>query len=145
MAYSVWRREMDCVATPLLAMQNEVRAGNEDIAVAAQFTMSCGTCQTVDVSAPARHGPHLVGLIGAKAGANPNFGNYPEALKQAGDGGLVWSEATLDAWLTNPAKLVPGTNTPRRRRHEGKRKLVTAFLNFYVGTIGHSIWPKPYT
>jgi cytochrome c len=39
------------------------------------------------------------------AGSLPGY-SYSAALKSST---LVWDEATLDRWLTNPAALVPGT------------------------------------
>ena len=51
-------------------------------------------------------GPALHGVIGAKAGTNARFA-YSDAIRQTS---LVWDEETLDVWLTNPKKLVPGTS-----------------------------------
>jgi cytochrome c len=57
--------------------------------------------------APGRHltGPSLAGVWGRKAGAAPGYGRYSEALARAD---LVWTGQNLDAWLRNPAALVPG-------------------------------------
>jgi cytochrome c2 len=50
-------------------------------------------------------GPSLKGVVGRKAGSLPGFA-YSAAL--AGSG-ILWSEASLNAFLSDPAKLVPGT------------------------------------
>jgi cytochrome c len=50
-------------------------------------------------------GPSLVGVYGRKAASLPGY-DYSAALKASG---LVWNAANLDAWLTDPSKLVPGT------------------------------------
>lgn len=49
-------------------------------------------------------GPPLQGLIGRKAGSDPNF-RYSPAMKRSK---LMWSEATLDAYLTDPQASIPG-------------------------------------
>jgi cytochrome c len=51
-----------------------------------------------------REGPRLRGVYGRPSGAVAGFG-YSEALKKAH---LVWNDSTLDQWLADPDKLVPG-------------------------------------
>ena len=53
-------------------------------------------------------GPSLAGIMGRKAGAEPNY-NYSAAMKQSG---LVWDGKTLDAYLADPQKLLPGNKMP---------------------------------
>lgn len=43
--------------------------------------------------------------MGAKAGTRPDF-RYSDPLKTSG---IVWTDATLDAWLTKPMAMVKGT------------------------------------
>jgi cytochrome c len=50
-------------------------------------------------------GPALVGVVGRKAGSAPGF-TYSAAMKASG---LVWTDKTLDTYLANPKKDVPGT------------------------------------
>lgn len=50
-------------------------------------------------------GPSLAGVVGRKAGSVPGFA-YSDANKNSG---LTWDEKTLDTYLTNPMKMVPGT------------------------------------
>ncbi|MFX7894976.1 cytochrome c family protein, partial [Acinetobacter baumannii] len=54
-----------------------------------------------------RHGfgPQLNGLLGRKAGSLPGYA-YSPAMKASG---LVWTEATLTAFLRDPNAVVPGT------------------------------------
>jgi cytochrome c len=47
----------------------------------------------------------LNGVVGAKAASSAGYA-YSPAIKAAG---LVWSAATLERFLTAPARLVPGT------------------------------------
>lgn len=71
----------------------------------AQAARTCIACHSF---APGRNmtSPSLAGVWGRKAGMADGFARYSEALKQSG---LVWDEQHLDAWLKNPAALVPGT------------------------------------
>ncbi|CFN92390.1 cytochrome c [Bordetella pertussis] len=52
-----------------------------------------------------RVGPRHCGLLGRKAGSVPGFA-YTQAMK---DSGLTWDAATLDRFLADPLKTVPGT------------------------------------
>jgi cytochrome c len=64
----------------------------------------CATCHSVE---PGTNGvgPSLAGVFGKKAGAVAGY-NYSDANKKSG---LTWDEKTLDTYLTNPMKMVPGT------------------------------------
>jgi cytochrome c len=54
-------------------------------------------------------GPHLVGVVGRKAGSLESFaGKYSEAMTAAGAGGLVWDEANLAAYIKDPKGFIPG-------------------------------------
>jgi cytochrome c len=63
----------------------------------------CMSCHSVEAGKNLI-GPSLHGVVGRKAASLPNYA-YSEALKNSG---LTWDEATLDKWLANPAKDVPG-------------------------------------
>ena len=80
----------------LLAAQGDAKRG------AAGFR-ACIACHTVE---PGRHltGPSLGSLFGRKAGSARGFLRYSDALQISG---IVWNEQTLDAWLADPARLVP--------------------------------------
>jgi len=65
----------------------------------------CATCHTVEAGGRNRVGPRLAGLFGRTAGAIGDF-RYSEALKHSG---IVWNEATLDAYLKDSEGFVPGT------------------------------------
>lgn len=53
-----------------------------------------------------RTGPRHCGLLARKAGSVPGF-PYSPAMRASG---LVWDQATLDAFLRNPMGSVPGTS-----------------------------------
>ena len=51
-----------------------------------------------------RLGPSLAGIVGREAGSAEGFG-YSGAMAQSG---VVWDEASLDAFLADPAGFMPG-------------------------------------
>jgi cytochrome c len=65
---------------------------------------ACAACHSVE---PNRHmtGPSLFRIWGRKAGSVRDYHRYSDQIKRSG---LVWNEQTLDAWLRDPQKLVPG-------------------------------------
>lgn len=63
----------------------------------------CFACHALERD---RTGPRHCGLFGRKAGSVPGF-EYSSAMKKSG---IVWNEKTLNLFLANPAKTVPGTS-----------------------------------
>lgn len=70
----------------------------------ARAARACMACHSFT---PGHHmtGPSLARIWDRKAGTVEGFGRYSDALKRAD---IVWNEKSLDAWLKNPAALVPG-------------------------------------
>jgi cytochrome c len=68
------------------------------------FKKNCFICHTTDAGKN-KLGPSLAGIVGRKAGSVPGY-NYSEANKNSG---VTWDDATLDTYLTDPKKFVPGT------------------------------------
>lgn len=64
----------------------------------------CKACHSVE---PGKHGigPSLAGIYGTKAADIPDYQFSPAMQKS----GLTWDDATLDAYLDSPQKIVPGT------------------------------------
>jgi nitrite reductase (NO-forming) len=84
-------------------------------------------CQACHSMSPGKTilGPSLAGIIGRKSGAEPDF-SYSPALKQAA---LTWDAVTLDAYLMDPQKIVPGNRMPfPGLKTDHDRKDVIAFL-----------------
>ena len=75
-----------------------------DVARGAQVARACLACHSLTAG---RHltGPSLFAVVGREAGSAEGFTRYSQALKRSG---LTWDEQQLDAWLKNPAALVPG-------------------------------------
>jgi cytochrome c len=91
------------VAAPAAA---QTPVAGDPVAGQKQFGQ-CRVCHAVAANQPDGLGPNLVGSFGAKAATRrPKF-KYSPALKASG---IVWDEATLDAWITDPYKLVKGTS-----------------------------------
>ena len=65
------------------------------------YEARCTGCHSVDENSV---GPAHRGVFGRKAGTRDGYA-YSNALKASP---IVWNEATLDAWLTEPEKLIPG-------------------------------------
>lgn len=66
-----------------------------------QYMARCVACHSIDVSLA---GPAHRGVFGAKAGSVPGF-DYSPALRKSR---VIWNEKTLDKWLTNPERFIPG-------------------------------------
>ena len=71
-------------------------------------------------------GPTLAAIWQHKAGTVKGFDRYSEAMKHSD---IVWNEATLDKWLTDPERFIPGTSmTFPGLRDSPSRKDVIAYL-----------------
>lgn len=70
-----------------------------------QAFMRCIACHTVEENGPNTLGPNLHGVVGRAAASREGFA-YSPALQNSG---LTWDEETLQRWIANPAKTVPGT------------------------------------
>jgi cytochrome c2 len=53
-------------------------------------------------------GPSLYGVLGRKAGELADF-RYSPAVKRSG---ITWSEQTIDAFVTDPQKMIPANRMP---------------------------------
>ena len=95
-----------------------------DVAAGKLVFRKCQACHSLE---PSKNGlgPSLAGLIGKKASAVANY-NYSPAMKGSN---LTWNVATLDAYLSDPQKVVPGNKMPfPGLKTENERNAVIAFL-----------------
>ncbi|SFA99323.1 cytochrome c [Collimonas sp. OK607] len=65
------------------------------------YQTMCMSCHSIDYNGV---GPAHKGLFGRKAGTHADY-SYSPAVKSSD---IVWTEKTLDKWLSNPEKLIPG-------------------------------------
>jgi len=93
-----------------------------DPARGAQLFRQCMACHSI---APGEHmtGPSLAHVWNRKAASTSDFRRYSAALQRSG---LTWNEATLDAWLAAPEKLVPanGMTFPGVRDAQARQDLI---------------------
>jgi len=68
------------------------------------FKKNCAICHTLEAG-KSKIGPSLAGVVGRKAGSVPGFA-YSTANKNSGD---MWDAQTLDTYLADPRKFMPGT------------------------------------
>jgi cytochrome c len=86
-----------------------------------QIYQSCQDCHSLDEN---EVGPKHRGVVGRVAGTVPGY-NYSAALKNSK---IVWSEATLDQWLTDPQAFVPGSRMAFRLTDAKDRADVIEYL-----------------
>lgn len=89
----------------LLALQTAAHADGDAVAGKKVFSR-CAACHVVDKPVN-RVGPSLLAVIGRPAASLPDF-KYSNAMKAKAAEGLVWDEANLTAYLSDPKGLVPG-------------------------------------
>jgi len=65
------------------------------------YQKKCAACHSIDYNGV---GPAHVGLFNRKAGSQADY-SYSPAVSASP---ILWNEKTLDKWLTNPEKLIPG-------------------------------------
>lgn len=78
----------------------------QDAAAGKKVFAKCTACHDA-VNEKNKVGPHLVGVVGRKAGGVEGF-RYSDAMKAAGEAGWVWDEANIDKYLRAPKETIPG-------------------------------------
>ena len=89
------------------------------------FNTMCGVCHSVQETGGPTLGPNLLGVVGRKAGSQPDFPLYTQALKASR---ITWNKKTLDKFLVNPNAKVPGTAMPMQIPDKKTRADVVAYL-----------------
>lgn len=128
---AAWARKGCLVCAALAMLRGEPAAAGGDAERGRVIFGECGACHSLE---PGRHGtgPSLAGILGRRAATVEGFGGYSPAL--AGSG-LMWSEAALEAWLENPAAVVPGNGMEFAGLSEARdRADVIAYLKGQAGS-----------
>ena len=86
-----------------------------------QVYQRCAGCHSLDAN---RVGPRHRGVYGRRAGGVDGY-RYSPALQRAE---IVWDEESLDAWLANPGKFLPGSRMGYRLKQARDRADIIAFL-----------------
>lgn len=100
----------------------------QDAAEGEKVFKKCMACHAVGDGAKNKVGPVLNGVVGRTAGTYEGF-NYSQAMKDAGAGGLVWTEEELSKYLENPKELIKGNKMAFAGiKKEEERANLIAFL-----------------
>ncbi|MGY8904091.1 MAG: c-type cytochrome [Burkholderiales bacterium] len=85
------------------------------------YESRCVACHSVTEN---RVGPASQGVFGRRAGRVLGY-EYSGALKSSK---IIWSEKTLNAWLTNPERLIPGQKMGYMVTEAGDRADLIGYL-----------------
>jgi cytochrome c len=89
----------------------------------------CYACHSVVPGESGLPGPNLAGVVGRRVASAPDFDDSPALLALAARGEGVWTEGRLDAFLSDPEAVAPGTAmTFVGLREPAERADVIAFL-----------------
>ena len=97
----------------------------------AQVFRQCMACHSV-AAGEQMTGPSLAHIWNRKAGSVEGFLRYSDPMKRAD---VVWNEATLDQWLSNPAAFLPGTSMtfPGLKQSQARQDLIAYLKAVSVG------------
>ena len=90
------------------------------------FKQQCAACHAVAKDAPMGMGPNLAGIVGKDAGIMEGY-RYSAEFKKGLDG-QKWTPELLEAWLTDPQTLAPGTYMMYKQNDAAVRKTIIEYL-----------------
>lgn len=93
------------IAAALVAAAGAANAA--DAAKGEKLFIECAACHTLGVDSEGV-GPGLKGMFGRKAGAVESY-RYSPAFRRST---IVWNAQTLNAYLADPQKEIPGNRMP---------------------------------
>ena len=88
------------------------------------FKQQCATCHTTNLTDPVRQGPSLFNVVGRRAGSADGF-HYSAGFSKTD---FSWDDAKLDAWITNPQEMIPGSIMTYRQAKPEIRSAIIAYL-----------------
>ena len=91
-----------------------------------RLAQMCRACHTFGKGGVNMIGPNLFGFFGKPAGSVAGYA-YSAALQEAD---FVWTPRALDAWLSQPARFLPGNRMsfPGVARAEERTELIAYLL-----------------
>jgi cytochrome c2 len=106
MRFSSWLLGTSLTLPILLLIGSGISQAAEagDPAQGKKVFAKCQACHSLEAGVN-KVGPSLYGIIGRTSGAEADF-KYSDAMKNAQ---VNWTPETLDQYLLNPRKMVPGT------------------------------------
>jgi cytochrome c len=114
------------ILSAALALSTARPAHAADVAHGAKvFRSQCAECHS-NREGKNKTGPSLFGIIGRKAASVPGY-RYSDAMKSSM---LLWTDEELDAYVTEPRKVVPGNKMKYRGLTDAaKRADLIAYLD----------------
>lgn len=94
------------LAGSILLLPPAAMAADGNAEAGAKVFNKCAVCHSVK-DTTRKVGPTLNGVVGRTAGTLEGF-RYSTAMVEAGEGGLVWTEADLAEYVAAPKIKVPG-------------------------------------
>ena len=105
-----------CILNPAQGAQpGDAQRGRE------LYESRCIACHSLDAN---RVGPMHRGVYGRKAGSVPDY-NYSAGVRAST---VIWTEETLDQWLTGPRTFIPGAKMTFHLSQKTDRDDVIAYL-----------------
>ena len=124
------RLAVSLAAIWISAARHSAVAAPPDAAHGERVFQFCFACHSVNPAETANlQGPSLYRVVGRPAASLAGF-DYSDAMKGRAASGLVWDEATLDAYVADPESVVPGTrmSAPPVREAQDRADLI-AYLS----------------
>ena len=100
----------------LVTAAGAARAGG-DAARGEKLYEDCAACHSIERGVNGV-GPTLYGIFGRKAGGLDDY-RYSPALKRSG---ITWTAQTLDEFVADPQKKVPGNRMPYSGMPDGRER-----------------------
>ena len=116
-------RPLFLAAALLIGSSREVQA---DPARGERVFQRCYACHSVKPEESNLPGPNLGGAFGRRAGSLAGFDFSPAMIEAGLRRHIVWTRKTLDAFLADPERLVPGTTMamPGLSKADERRDLI---------------------
>lgn len=83
------------------------------------YDAHCAECHSIANPLKNKKGPGLFGVNERAAGTAAGYTNYSDAMKNAN---LKWTPDKLDAYVTNPKAMMPGTNMKFKGLSDAKER-----------------------